>query len=149
MDFKLVTILRKKLYEDVFKPATPEETVKRAEASPAAQDLVITDIRVDAEKRTRRNLAVYVDISRPFDRGDIVADFAWRRSDHMTADKEKVLAALEPFLEKKGLTRADILSCRYDRFCGCSMCPCSPGFTVKLKREIDHSYDIWLEPKKA
>jgi len=24
----------------------------------------------------------------------------------------------------------------WDRFCGCSMCPCSPGYRVKINREI-------------
>lgn len=37
----------------------------------------------------------------------------------------------------------------WDRFCGCSMCPCSPGYRVKINREIKsldkYRFSLWID----
>jgi len=36
----------------------------------------------------------------------------------------------------KSIFNEDEIKVVWDRFCGCSMCPCSPGYRVKINREI-------------
>jgi hypothetical protein len=64
---------------------------------------------------------------------DIAADFAWRRSVKMTDVKKdatfkKVIAE---FVQKP---ESDLLY-RFNRHCGCAMCPCSPGILIQDKTQ--------------
>ena len=47
---------------------------------------------------------------------------------------------------KFGVNFVDNLEIRHSRHCGCSMCPCSPGWVIKAKgRETFDKIMIWLE----
>jgi len=110
--------------------------------------------RITYRGKYTKIMSVYADDERPFNKGDIVADFAWRRN-HSSPVKSKVIRNLViPILEKKGYNTKDI-SVNYDKMCGCSMCPCSPGYTVRILRELnDHAHsddiiDVWTTIEKG
>ncbi len=99
-------------------------------------------------------VVVYVDTSRPLDKGDILGDFAWRRTHSSPLPNEVVKRIITPTLQRLGFDLTSI-EVKYDRYAGCSMCPCSPGYTVKLIREKNNStlkyqkQHIWLKPKNT
>lgn len=105
----------------------------------------IDSVRPDRERRVANRLSVYVpEPDRPINNGDILGDLAWRRNHKPPKIKKQVIEALVPFLKENNLTPENIISIGYDKYCGCSMCPCSPGYVVKLNRNIG-SFDIWME----
>lgn len=89
-----------------------------------------------------KTVRVYADDARPGP-SNILADIAWRRN-HVQPFPTKVIAEfVAPILKGEGI---EIQSIRYDKYCGCSMCPCSPGYVVTVKQPYDgHRFDIWLE----
>ena len=122
------------------------------------------NIKVDKIKKSRRErttyrgsytkiMSVYADSDRPFNKGDILGDFDWRRS-HSRPVKTKVIKALViPILEKEGYNPKNV-SINYDKHCGCSSCPCSPGYAVRILKEVNESaymddiIDVWVTIKK-
>jgi len=38
--------------------------------------------------------------------------------------------------EIKRILKTDEVKAVWDKFCGCSMCPCSPGYRIKINREV-------------
>jgi hypothetical protein len=78
--------------------------------------------------------------------GNIMADFAWRRSVKMTDIKTNpdFKKAIAEYLQKP----VDGLVFRFNRNCGCSMCPCSPGILVQEANVNYHSSyapEIWID----
>ena len=41
--------------------------------------------------------------------------------------------------EIKGIFNTDDVKAVWDRHCGCSMCPCSPGYRIKISNEVVRS----------
>jgi len=54
-----------------------------------------------------------------------------------------VLSAIKGTIKKEGLTFKSI---KYDKNCGCAMCPCSPGYVVRFEdgQEVDKMRTIDL-----
>ena len=85
-------------------------------------------------KRVRRVAEVFVNVKdRPLfdtESGGILRDIIWRQ-EHAAPVKENVVKA---WVAKQLNIPAELLIVTYNRNCGCTMCPCSPGYEVKLKR---------------
>jgi len=79
---------------------------------------------------SNRSIIVFADHDRPFDKGDLAGDFAWRRQ-HQAPYSPKEL--LEKLTEKFAGTGIEVVSAKYSRKAGCSTCPCSPGYIVAIK----------------
>lgn len=105
--------------------------------------------RQEMKKRPSKRLAeVYVRderAPRPFEKGDIAGDLAWRR-EHSAPLSVRALRALLSDIGEEALSKAATI--RYSRKCGCSMCPCSPGFVVLADEEsLDDKRLVWLTLK--
>jgi len=103
--------------------------------------------KVERKRKPSSRIAeVYYSPDRP-GMQDIVADFQWRR-DHtpprvIPQIRDTIMAAI---VSKFGVNFVDNLEIRHSRHCGCSMCPCSPGWVVKAKgRETFEKLLFWLE----
>lgn len=97
-------------------------------------------------RQNKKRLArVFIDDVRPFNRGDIFGDLNWRRKVNYSD-----IAKNKDFREKIAeYFKYDVkeLSFRFDRYCGCNICPCSPGITVSLKEAIPFDFKdeaIWV-----
>lgn len=93
---------------------------------------------------------VYADSDRPIYNGDVAGDFDWRRTHEAPCSPREALDAAWPKLAEffPGLDRASV-KVHYSRHCGCSMCPCSPGFVVtgpSALRTNGVKLMIWLKP---
>jgi hypothetical protein len=99
-------------------------------------------------KRKRKEIVVFVaDPERPFDKGDLVGDFIWRRVHKKKYSNEEILDAIEPVLASKGL---GVTKIRYDKYAGCSICPCSPGYVVTVEPGYDGGkIAVWLEEENS
>ena len=86
-----------------------------------------------SRRQTKTVLKVYVEVERPIDNGDIAGDFEWRRT-HKRPTSPKNIKRL---LKRDFNVDPDMVDVAYDRNCGCSMCPCSPGYRVKVKDSKD------------
>jgi hypothetical protein len=78
--------------------------------------------------------------------GDIAADLAWRRSVKMT-DVKKNPDFKKAILDYMQKTEADVVF-RFNRNCGCAMCPCSPGILVQdatQKYQPANVNEIWVD----
>jgi hypothetical protein len=75
----------------------------------------------------RGRVIVFADWNRPFNKGDINADFAWRRTHNMPYPKKEILAAIAEKLSEFKINPRRII---YSKKAGCSMCPCSPGYVI-------------------
>jgi hypothetical protein len=57
----------------------------------------------------------------------------------------KILSDLKEIFNK------DEIKVVWDKFCGCSMCPCSPGYRVKINREVralgKYRFSLWVSEK--
>jgi hypothetical protein len=103
----------------------------------------ISDKYNEQYKRGRKEIVVFVNSNRPFDKGDLVADFVWRQTHKKPYSNKEILDAIEPVLESRGL---DVVKIRYDKYAGCSMCPCSPGYVVTVEPGYDGGkIAIWLK----
>ena len=107
--------------------------------------------------RGKTFIKVYIDDQRrPMNSGGtVLQDIEWRRN-HTQPTKP---ADIKRFLADRYGLDADAIRVRYDRHCGCSMCPCSPGYRVladnvdaareaaKLVREVvgDDKFDAWKQ----
>ena len=84
-------------------------------------------------KRDNRRILVFVELGDrpgPFGNGngDLVDEFIWRRNhDHLPP--KQILEAVRPVLEAAGYV---VVSVSYSDKAGCSMCPCSPGYLIKV-----------------
>jgi len=79
---------------------------------------------------------------------DILADFAWRRDCKPPKDKafrEELKQLVEETIAREfPLFAGAKLRIRWDRSCGCRMCPCSPGYVVELvDRSCVSKINIW------
>jgi hypothetical protein len=72
------------------------------------------------------------DVDRPFNNGDIMGDFAWRRTHAAPVKPSELKKKLIDRLAPLGI---EIENVSYNRYAGCSSCPCSPGYVVKLKNQ--------------
>jgi len=103
--------------------------------------------RIERKRRPSSRIAeVYYSPDRP-GMHDIKADFQWRRSHKPPRVIPQIRdAIMATIVAKFGLNFVDNLEIRYSRHCGCSMCPCSPGWIVKAKgRETFDKIMIWLK----
>lgn len=57
----------------------------------------------------------------------------------------KILSDLKEIFNK------DEIKVVWDKFCGCSMCPCSPGYRVKISRDVrsleKYRFSLWINEK--
>jgi hypothetical protein len=96
--------------------------------------------------REYKTVCVYVELpeeQRPLAKGDIAGDFKWRRTHNAPLKPKQARELIFPILQAQGLEPKEVF---YDRYAGCSMCPCSPGFTVRLTNHY-YAYDrtsVWL-----
>jgi hypothetical protein len=77
---------------------------------------------------------------------NLAADFAWRRSVKMTDIKKDPTFrnAIAGYLGKPEST----LVFRFNRYCGCPGCPCSPGILIQQKDKSWYNStapEIWLD----
>ena len=77
---------------------------------------------------------VYVKIHRPFHDGEMLADFGWRMNHRAPIPPREIKQRIAALFE----IDPDDLTAVYDRNCGCSMCPCSPGYRVRCKDRSKH-----------
>ena len=76
---------------------------------------------------------------------DIEGDFVWRRTHKPAATIEAIRQAIiGPLIEKFGEQALKDLKIRHSRYCGCTMCPCSPGWIVKSNVISTRKLLIWL-----
>jgi hypothetical protein len=95
---------------------------------------------------------VYIDQGRPFNEGDLMGDFAWRREHEPALTADEVLSLVREKLVEEGVKGE--FRIKYDRKAGCGGCPCSPGYVVynravgecscKPRRRLN----IWVGLKK-
>lgn len=105
------------------------------------------------QKRTMSHRIAEVYGAEPTSRpgmGDIAADFAWRRSCGPTKDKafrEELRQLVEETIAREFPAFAGVpIKIRWDRHCGCRMCPCSPGYVVDLvDRSSVSKINIWVD----
>lgn len=85
----------------------------------------------------RRRLASITISGRPMGNGGtFLEDLKWRRAPPMiTARQLRKSGLLEQISIETGIPVSD-MSIRWNRYLGCSMCPCSPGFEVKAKSSL-------------
>ncbi len=69
--------------------------------------------------------------------GDLMDEFIWRRNNSAPAPTKVVAEFLKPILKEKGIDAP--FTVRWNRHAGCSMCPCSPGYTVT----VNNGYHLW------
>jgi len=101
----------------------------------------------------------YADYDRPFDKGDILGDFAWRRTHVAPFPTKLVKNIIAGYMKAYGFEPTHVA---YSRYAGCS-CPCSPGYIIygqrispykwghRTKFNFDPQYDefyISLAPPK-
>lgn len=50
--------------------------------------------------------------------------------------------------EIKNIFKNNEIKAMWDRHCGCSMCPCSPGYRIKINREVrsleKYRFSLWV-----
>lgn len=50
--------------------------------------------------------------------------------------------------EMKRILKTDEVKAVWNKFCGCSMCPCSPGYRIKINREVKslekYRFSLWV-----
>ena len=102
------------------------------------------------EKRHRGNaknikVLVFMDGDRPFNSGNILEDFEWRRTNKAPRPPKKVLEYVKAHLAESGLIPESIV---YDHHAGCSMCPCSPGYVIKCQK-FSGDFKTWNTPVLA
>jgi hypothetical protein len=53
--------------------------------------------------------------------------------------------------EIKRILKTDEVKAVWDKFCGCSMCPCSPGYRIKINRDVKslekYRFSLWVDKK--
>jgi hypothetical protein len=99
-----------------------------------------------------RIATVYVSGVRPFDQGDLIGDFAWRREHSAPVAPKVMLALIAPDFYKKHFVKIRKIS--YDRKAGCN-CGCSPGYKVwgevdmeaRVKAGQDYHSEGYIEPR--
>ena len=113
------------------------------------------DYRRPSNAKRMRVATVYVK-GRPFDTGDIAGDFEWRHSNKpnkmLLSD---VLSVATEELKKYNKDISDQqVEVKFNNYAGCSMCPCSPGYTVMVMKNgnnigfIGQPLDIWVAIKE-
>lgn len=85
-----------------------------------------------------RRVAEITHAWRPINNGDIIGDLVWRRQPpEITTRMIRKAGLLDEIawrLRRFDIyVEADDLSIKWNRYLGCSMCPCSPGWEVILK----------------
>lgn len=97
----------------------------------------------------------HADYDRPFDKGDILGDFAWRRTHVAPVPNKAVERIIKGYASCFGV---EITRVAYSRYAGCS-CPCSPGYIIygRIKERIPYTskfnfsiygdeLNVWLKP---
>lgn len=109
-------------------------------------------VRTEAKRNSSRRIAeVYgAEATQRPGMQDIVQDFAWRRSCGPSKDKafrQELRRMVEEVVAREfPLFAGCELKIRWDRHCGCTMCPCSPGFVVELVgRYSINKVSIWVD----
>ena len=97
--------------------------------------------KVKARRSTgRRRIVELYPRWRPMVNGNFVADIVWRYSPpeittRMIRQQTDILENVARRLNGRGYSvEADDLKIRWNRHLGCSMCPCSPGWEISLKK---------------
>ncbi len=118
---------------------------------PIIQKLILSSINVDQHKpyvHRKRVATVYVgDPERPGPfgnkKGGLFNEFVWRHTNSAPAPTKVVKEFITPLLEKEGISGPLIV--RWNRYAGCNMCPCSPGYSITTRRPyLQFPYHIWL-----
>jgi hypothetical protein len=113
-----------------------------------ALKLVIDNVREDRDYRQSTKTARLFTIFTSFDRpgmSDVIGDIMWRRS--VSSDKEtialirkklpqmlKTFAKKHPHLAESLDLDAAKATVRFSNKAGCTVCPCSPGYVVRVPR---------------
>lgn len=112
--------------------------------------LILKSIDEDRGKingRRKRVATVYLaDPTRPGPfgngQGDLLDEFAWRRSNAAPVAPKIIKEFLSPILQEKEISRP--LKVSWSRYAGCGMCPCSPGYVVTTGEHPWQHYTIYL-----
>lgn len=92
---------------------------------------------------------VYVPyVDRPFDKGilkdgNLADEFVWRRTHNEPFHRQVIWNIIKDTFATNGF---EIASVTYDKYAGCSTCPCSPGYVVKgvPLHEYDYRFNSHL-----
>jgi len=110
----------------------------------------VTRVRSQYSKTTKI-ARVYADEARPSETGgSVVDDLMWRRTHEQPTRNEIIAGFIAEELDKQGIEFKTIKA-KYNRFCGCSMCPCSPGYDIIITKGEGQRFpsfkifDIWIE----
>lgn len=96
-------------------------------------------------RHNRKSVLLFIDGERPLNNGgNPIDDIIWRRTHDQPLSNETVKKLLtEMAFEEFPQT---VVSVKYDRKAGCTMCPCSPGYVITIKEPYSgqkHAY--WAE----
>lgn len=103
--------------------------------------LILKSFEIDKSMyriRRKRVATVYLeDLKRPGPfgngKGNLFFDeFAWRRSNSAPASVKMIKEFISPILIREGIDAP--LTVRWNKYAGCSMCSCSPGYSITVKR---------------
>ena len=101
-------------------------------------DLFRVNKRACRQGVSSRRVAEITHAWRPINNGDIIGDLVWRHQPpEITTRMIRKAGLLDTIAWKLRqfdiYVEADDLSIKWNRYLGCSMCPCSPGWEVILK----------------
>jgi len=127
------------------------KTVKINDLETSKEMFGIGELRTygDRYRSDLKRIIVFVDMGdRPFATGGTIGDdFAWRRTHESPLPPQVVLDFVKDYLKAHG---HEAVSAFYSRKAGCSMCPCSPGYIIRLKDPYRGNVKaIWITSKTA
>lgn len=95
-----------------------------------------------------KRIVVFVQTpDRPIDNGDVIGDFAWRRNHEAPLPAREVLELVKSYLEANDYIAEGAF---YSRKAGCSMCPCSPGYIIRVKKSYVGKWKaLWITHKEV
>jgi len=107
--------------------------------------------RVNFPRKRQKRVRIanmFLDQDRPIKRGNILGDFEWRRTHEAPLSSKEIVPLIKGYLQSRDIDPEEVTA-QYDKYTGCSMCPCSPGFKVfvPIPEEGSGAYrtdDIWL-----
>lgn len=98
---------------------------------------------------------VYIEDQRPMEKGGtILDDIEWRRNHDVPFRPDIIEDNIIAELEKRGYPSSH-LDIKYSTKAGCTMCPCSPGYIVRVRQDfvegslLKAKFSIWLKEVKS
>lgn len=125
------------------------KSIKITDIKKPITDWELGELKEYGDKWKHDNKRVVVFVSspdRPLRQGKILEDFAWRRNHEAPLSPTEILELVGPYLKQRGF---EIINAFYSRKAGCSMCPCSPGYIVRVQPYHGKWKAVWLTHKQV